>query len=64
MSERYVFLTAQREDLIKAEEALLEIIKELDEEMKLQFKNSLKQLIKSLKGFSKSYSVEERLAYS
>ena len=44
MSERYVFLTAQREDLIKAEEALLEIIKELDEEMKLQFKKQFEAI--------------------
>lgn len=37
LSERYSFLTSQREDLIKAEEALLQIIIELDYEMKLQF---------------------------
>lgn len=37
MSERYSFLTTQREDLIKAEEALLQIINELDIEMKQQF---------------------------
>jgi chromosome segregation protein len=38
LSERFNFLTIQREDLIKAEEALLEIIIELDTEMKIQFK--------------------------
>lgn len=37
LSERYQFLTTQREDLIKAEEALLQIIHELEIEMKLQF---------------------------
>lgn len=37
LSERYQFLSTQREDLIKAEEALLKIIEELDIEMKEQF---------------------------
>ena len=37
LSERYSFLTAQSEDLIKAEEALLQIIQELDIEMRKQF---------------------------
>lgn len=44
MSERYIFLTAQREDLIKAEEVLLDIIKELDEEMKIQFKKQFEAI--------------------
>ncbi len=37
LSERYTFLTTQRDDLLKAEETLLGIIKELDEEMCKQF---------------------------
>jgi chromosome segregation protein len=37
LSERYEFLQNQREDLIQAEEALLEIIHELDTEMRKQF---------------------------
>ncbi|MBH1942387.1 chromosome segregation protein SMC [Mobilitalea sibirica] len=37
LSERYEFLTNQREDLIRAEEALLQIIHELDTEMRRQF---------------------------
>ena len=37
LSERYEFLHGQREDLIKAEEALLQIIHELDTEMRKQF---------------------------
>lgn len=37
LTERYEFLTTQKDDLIKAEEALLQIISELDEEMRVQF---------------------------
>jgi len=37
LSERYEFLHGQSEDLIKAEEALLQIIHELDAEMRKQF---------------------------
>ncbi|MHB8130542.1 MAG: chromosome segregation protein SMC, partial [Mobilitalea sp.] len=37
LSERYEFLHGQREDLIKAEETLLQIIHELDTEMRKQF---------------------------
>jgi chromosome segregation protein len=37
LSERYEFLHGQREDLINAEEALLQIIHELDTEMRKQF---------------------------
>ena len=44
LSERYRFLTVQREDLINAEEALLEIIGELDSEMKLQFKKQFEAI--------------------
>jgi chromosome segregation protein len=38
MSERHEFLTIQRDDLIKSEETLLQIITELDNEMRRQFK--------------------------
>jgi chromosome segregation protein len=44
MSERYSFLTVQREDLNKAEEILLDIIKELGIEMKVQFENQFKAI--------------------
>lgn len=44
LTERYDFLTVQREDLIKAEEALLEIIDELDSEMKIQFKKQFEAI--------------------
>lgn len=37
LSDRYEFLKEQREDIVKAEEALLEIIDILDEEMRKQF---------------------------
>lgn len=37
-SERYIFLKTQRDDLLIAEEALIQIIKELDEEMQKQFR--------------------------
>ncbi len=37
LSERYEFLSGQRDDLIKAEDVLLQIIHELDEEMRAQF---------------------------
>jgi chromosome segregation protein len=37
LSERFEFLSTQREDLMKAEEALLQIIEELDTEMRRQF---------------------------
>ncbi len=44
LSERYEFLTVQKEDLIKAEEALLQIIHELDEEMRVQFSEKFKAI--------------------
>jgi chromosome segregation protein len=46
LSERYEFLTIQREDLIKAEETLIEIINELDAEMKVQFKKQFEAINK------------------
>ncbi len=44
LSERYEFLHVQREDLIKAEEALLQIIGELDTEMRIQFAEKFKAI--------------------
>ena len=44
LSERYEFLHGQREDLIKAEEALLQIIHELDTEMRRQFEEKFKAI--------------------
>lgn len=44
LSERYEFLHVQREDLIKAEEALLQIIEELDTEMRIQFAEKFKAI--------------------
>ncbi|MEG2351086.1 MAG: AAA family ATPase [Bacilli bacterium] len=40
VSERYNFLNNQKEDLLKAENTILEIIKELDEIMKVRFNES------------------------
>jgi len=40
ISKRYEFLTSQKEDLINAENTLLEIIKEMDEIMKERFLNT------------------------
>jgi len=44
--ERYDFLSIQREDLIKSEEALLEIIRQLDTEMRIQFAEKFKAINK------------------
>jgi chromosome segregation protein len=44
LSERYEFLHGQREDLIKAEEALIQIINELDIEMRKQFEEKFKAI--------------------
>jgi chromosome segregation protein len=44
LSERFAFLSGQREDLIKAEEALLQIIQELDEEMRVRFLKEFKAI--------------------
>ncbi len=44
LSERYEFLHTQREDLVKAEEALLQIINELDTEMRIQFAEKFKAI--------------------
>lgn len=44
ISERYTFLKDQRDDLIKAEETLLGIIKELDNEMRIQFEEKFEAI--------------------
>lgn len=44
VNTRYVFLTNQREDLISAEDTLLEIMNEMDEVMKEEFKNTFEQI--------------------
>lgn len=44
LSQRYEFLTTQREDLVKAEDALLKIIDELDNEMKIQFEKQFEAI--------------------
>lgn len=44
LSERYVFLTTQREDLLKAEATLIDIIHELDVEMRRQFEEKFEQI--------------------
>jgi chromosome segregation protein len=44
LSERYEFLSTQRDDLIKAEEALLQIIHELDSEMRKQFEEKFEAI--------------------
>lgn len=42
MNERYLLLKTQRDDIIKAEEVLVRIIEELDQEMREQFKEKFK----------------------
>ena len=44
VSERYEFLTKQKEDLQKAEETLLDIINEMDDIMKDKFINTFEQI--------------------
>lgn len=44
ISERYHFLKSQRDDLIIAEEKLIGIIKELDEEMRKQFEGKFRDI--------------------
>ncbi len=44
LSERYEFLSVQREDLVKAEDALMQIIHELDTEMRIQFNEKFKAI--------------------
>jgi len=42
--ERFEFLSTQREDLLKSEQALLEIIEQLDNEMRIQFAEKFKAI--------------------
>jgi len=44
LSERYTFLSTQRNDLLKAEDILLGIIKELDDEMRKQFEEKFQAI--------------------
>lgn len=44
LSERYIFLKTQRDDLERAEDALIAIITELDEEMRSQFNLKFKEI--------------------
>lgn len=44
LSERHTFLSAQHEDLLKAEEALLKIIDELDAGMRTQFREQFAKI--------------------
>lgn len=44
VSERYIFLTEQKEDLIKAEEKLVKVIEELQEQMTKQFREKFKEI--------------------
>jgi len=49
VNTRYVFLTNQREDLLKAEDTLLEIMNEMDDVMKEEFKTTFDQIAKEFK---------------
>ena len=44
VNNRYVFLTNQREDLLKAEETLLEIMNEMDDVMKEEFQETFTKI--------------------
>ncbi len=44
VNTRYVYLTKQREDLIHAEETLLDIMREMDEVMEEEFKNTFEAI--------------------
>ena len=49
VSTRYEFLTSQKEDLLNAENTLLEIIKEMDEVMKVEFKSTFEKINEEFK---------------
>ncbi len=49
VNTRYVFLTNQREDLLRAEATLLEIMNEMDDVMKEEFKLTFDQISKEFK---------------
>jgi len=44
VKERYTFLTTQRDDLLLATEKLMDIIRELDEHMTIQFKEKFEEI--------------------
>ncbi len=54
VSERYNFLQKQKEDLINAENMLLEIINEMDEVMKVNFKETFEKIKDS---FSETFKI-------
>ena len=49
VSTRYEFLVNQKQDLLNAENTLLEIIKEMDEVMKIEFKNTFEKVNEEFK---------------
>ena len=49
VNTRYEFLTSQKNDLLNAEDTLLEIIKEMDEVMKVEFKATFKRVNEEFK---------------
>lgn len=49
VNTRYIFLTNQREDLLKAEDTLLEIMNEMDDVMKEEFKTTFDQIKEEFK---------------
>ena len=57
VSQRYEFLNSQKEDLLKAEDTILEIIKELDDIMKEKFIETFEQIKEKFKEvFKKLFS--------
>lgn len=53
VNTRYVFLTNQREDLLNAEDTLLEIMNEMDEVMKEEFKITFEKIREEFQGVFK-----------
>ena len=53
VNTRYIFLTNQREDLLKAEDTLLEIMNEMDEVMKEEFSKTFELIRKEFTGVFK-----------
>ncbi len=60
VSERYEFLKGQHDDLVEAAETLEQIIEELDNAMRKQFKSSLPELPQSLIRYSRRCSAVEK----
>ena len=54
VNTRYEFLTTQRDDLYKAEDTLLEIIEQMDEVMKTEFKETFVKVEKEFKSVFKN----------